>query len=206
MKVPRPTVHLLDLPTPLAFSAGMLTSRTTLYLSEELTRRLSREELRAVVAYELARLKNKDVRATTAGAALASVFVALAFAIDETLFLGFLRRLRLPLAERRRWLPGPMIYLLSPLIIGILRLATNRSAVFTADEDAASAIGDPQTLAQTLWKLDAYLHARPLTTVGPADANLFLVNPICALPSLRLFNVLPSVKQRITRLVGHYPL
>lgn len=202
MGSPRPSVHLLEINTPIAFSTGFLPSNSALFVSEELLRCLSPEETRSVIAYELARLKSGETQAATAGGALALILVLIAGIFDALFFpVMYLSRMLL----RRPRLPGPAKFLFLPLITGLTRLFVSRSAIFAADKAASIATGDREAMARALWKLEAYTHARPVE-VNPADAHLFIVNPLASKRRFGRIEALPSVKQRITKLMGYYPL
>jgi heat shock protein HtpX len=196
--VRRPAIHLVSAATPIAFSTGLLTTHSTLYISEELLKRLTPDEIRAVLAYELIRIKERQTGISTAGAALAGIFALVADGLDRFVLLGFF-------FNRRGHRTGLVMVLISPLLVILTRLASTRKSVLRADRLAAELIAAPSTMARTLWKLDAYAHARPLN-LSLAEGHLFIVNPIRAFNQISWFQAQPSVKHRITHLLGHYPL
>jgi heat shock protein HtpX len=195
--VRRPTVYRIETATPIVLAAGLLPTQSSLFVSEELMKRLTPDEVRAVLAFELIQLKERQSSIATAASAVAGIFALSAMFIDRIVFLGFfyLRPAR----------PGLALVLVSPLIALIVRMSVSRKGILRADREAAALIGNERILARALWKLDAYVHARPLD-VSPADAHLFVVNPGRSFARSRLFQAHPTVKQRITHLVGHYPI
>jgi heat shock protein HtpX len=201
LKVHRPKLLLMKSSKPILFVTGIVPTHGKVFISEELLNRLSHEELRAIVAFELACLKIYQSRMTTAVAALASILVALAWIIDSILLLGWFRK---KLANDRFHF-SPTLFVLAPLISLMARLSLNRRVLLSADELAAKTVGNPGLLAQALWKIDAFAQARPLN-VTPGHAQLFVVDPRRRPLPLSSFSPHPDVKQRIIQLVGHYPL
>lgn len=199
IRVPIPTIRVVDTTTPIAFSAGLLPKRSSIYLSTELIKRLDKEEIEAVIAYELQRLKLRQTSATTTVAALAGLLTHLATALDQTIFLQFLR-------ARQPGQIRPGILLFSPLIALLVRTSVSRSDVFKADRAASQLLSDGgRVLGRTLWKLDAYNKVLPLD-VGIAEAHLFTVNPLVRYRWCRFAEVQPSIEDRVQKLTGHFPL
>lgn len=197
-EVPTPAVHLISVPTPISYSAGLLVSRSHIFLSEELTRRLSPEELRAVIALEIARLKLHLTCAGTAAAALAGLVSLIAVLIDSTVFLQLMRKRR----------PGqirPMALVVSPLVALLVRGAIGRSAWMESDRLASTWLKSPELVARVIWKLDSYSKTLPLDVIL-SEAHLFAVNPLSRCRWCRFAFVQPSAKTRIQSLTGRFPL
>lgn len=196
--VPTPTVHLVQVPTPMAYSAGLLVKRSHIFLSEELVRRLNREELRAVIAMEIARLKLHLTCAGTAAAALAGLITLIAALIDSTLFLQLLRK-------RRAGQIRPAALFVSPLVAVLVRGAIGRSAWLESERLAATWVGSPELIARVIWKLDAFNKTLPVD-VPLSEAHLFTVNPLSRCRWRRYAFVQPSARTRIRSLTGRFPL
>ena len=193
-----PPVFIVDLETPTAFSAGLFTRDAKLYLSRGLVHRLSSEETRLVIAYELERMKREQTQSITALASLASLFATVANAVDSLLLL--------PFGPRRQELRpyGPMTLFTSPLVAAFLRFGFSRSAIIEADH-AVGTSKSPEEWARLLWKLDAYNKTLPLD-VNLAEASLFTVNPLSRLGWLRFTSAQPEIETRVRELTGRYPL
>lgn len=195
---PRPRMHLIHKPEPIAFSVGLTPSRSRIYVSEGLIKKLSSDELEAVLTYEIQRVRLQMTSAATLSSTLAGIFAKLASTFDSFLFLRVLRRKR----------PGqiqPALILFSPLIAITVRLFCSRHDAFEADRATVATLGSEHALARALWKLDAYCKTLPFE-VGLADAHLFIVSPTSRYRWFRFASAQPKVHSRIRDLTGHFPL
>lgn len=193
-----PPVFIVDLETPTAFSAGLFTKNAKLYLSRGLIARLTSDELRLVIAYELERIKTEQTQSMTALASLASFVATIANAIDAVLLIPFG-------AHRRELRPrGPITLLTSPLVAALLRMGFPRSSIIETDQ-AIGTKTSPETWARLLWKLDAYNKTLPLD-VNLAEASLFTVNPLSRFTWLHFTSAQPEIETRVRELTGRYPL
>jgi heat shock protein HtpX len=197
--VPMPTLHLLQVDAPAAFSAGLFSKGARLFLTEGLVKRFSPDEIALVTAYELQRLKDDRTQRATAAAGLASLIAMIANAFDAVLWLPLRRENR----QLRRL--GPMTLLTSPAIALLVRLAVGRSGIMATDRSLGQTPALAETWAHTLIKLDAYSKTLPLD-VNLADSSLFTVNPLARHKWCRFASVQPSVKTRVTALTGRFPL
>jgi heat shock protein HtpX len=212
--IPMPEIFLLDISTPTAFSTGTSPNRAALFLSEPLVQDFPQDEIRAVIAHELARIQRFDTLRALAGSVLASGFVFLAAWLDRVFLLRMRRPLSTRLHERFPLFPqnltakrgfsiGTPIF--APVILLLVNLTLSRKSRFAADHLAADWIQSPETLARALWKLDSYSATIPLE-VPLSDSHLFIVNPLTTHSWCRYFLRQPSVEQRIKKLLGYYPL
>jgi len=81
-----------------------------------------------------------------------------------------------------------------------LRLAISRTREFRADLVGATTLGDPESLASALGKLEAGNTKHPLRTGSPAQASLYIVNPLRGGGLAGLFSTHPPIEERIRRL------
>ncbi|SEO73473.1 heat shock protein HtpX [Halogranum amylolyticum] len=164
--VPVPTLAVAKTETPEAFTAGFRPSTTTFVVSTGLLDELDDEELRAVVAHELAHVKNRDVAVMTA--------VSLPTAIAERLYdLG-----TSPTGETtlENWeyrsdgkreskslvgfvaaTVGWLFALVGRVVVAIF----SRTRELAADRGAVVITGDPAALASALSKIERRLRDRP---------------------------------------------
>jgi Zn-dependent protease with chaperone function len=201
-----PQTMLLDTPTPLIYSAGLAPTAITphrLFISLELLKRLTKEERRALLAYELVRLKTQVTAAATAISAINGFFISITGFIDSLITFGFLRR-DPPhrLADRNGLKMGPLTRVFSPIAVLLLRLSLSRRAVYEVDEAAARLIGNPEVLGRAIWKMDSYAKTIPLE-VSLAEAHLFVVNPFVRHRNWLWAIAQPSTSSRLKRLCGH---
>lgn len=197
-RIPRPSVIILEREAPQAFSFGRNWRSGTLVLTEGLLNHFTREELEAIVAYQIASIQRMD----TLMFSVASCFCGALLFCTQTMDLLV------------RWLVGAkkgglqsqlFTYAFSPLAALVLRLCVNPRHYFAIDTLAAQWVSQPKTLANVLWKLQSYSSTVPFS--APAfTAHFFMVNPLTANGWTRYFRVQPSVERRIKKLVGYFPL
>ena len=80
-------------------------------------------------------------------------------------------------------------------------MALSRSREFEADRTGADLIGDGESLARALEKLEAYARRVPMD-VPPAQAQAFIVNPLTGrqVSFASLFRTHPTTAERVARL------
>lgn len=208
-----PTLVLLQSSTPLAFSAGLLSNRSKIYLSDELLKRLSNDEIRIVLAYELQRLKTQQTAAATAASALVSFFTFSARLIDDLFLFRWaaaglrrFRKRRSVLVRHVGIVAGPMTLLVSPLVALLVRSSISRKAILNSDRISGEVTKSGNgAVARTLWKLDSYAKTRPFP-VDLAEAHLFTVSPLTRYPLWRFASAQPSIEARLKSLTGFEPL
>ena len=213
LKVPQPMIVLIESETPMAFSAGLLPSRSTIYLSRELLARLTPDEVRVVLAYELHRLKTQQTAAATATSALVGFLTHTARSIDTLLtfrwFFGLfesVRTRRATLLNHGGVTSGPMTLLVSPLVALLIRASVSRKSCLASDKASGElAKAGAGTVARTLWKLDSYAKTRPFP-VDLAEAHLFMVSPLTRYPMWKFASAQPPIEARLKALTGHEPL
>lgn len=92
-----------------------------------------------------------------------------------------------------------LLWLVGPLAAGLIQLAVSRSREYQADESGAILSRDPQALASALLKLESTSRRVP-APVNPAQAHLFIVNPLRGGGVTALFSTHPPTEERVRRL------
>lgn len=198
--MPAPRVAIIPGDQPNAFATGRNPQNGVVCATEGLLRMLDRDEVRGVMAHELAHIKNRDTLTMTVTATIAGAIAALAnFAFffngngDEEEgggVLGFIGTLAL--------------MILAPLAAGLVQMAISRAREYEADRTGAEIAGDPRPLAAALEKIDAY--ARGAFNVpaerNPATAHMFIINPLNGRGADNLFSTHPATHNRIAALMG----
>jgi len=99
---------------------------------------------------------------------------------------------------------NPIVLLLAlvtaPIAAMLVQLAISRSREFRADEVGAATIGDPDSLASALQKLEVANVRRPMSTGSPAQSSLFIVNPFRGASFASIFSTHPATAERVRRL------
>ncbi|MFN3407003.1 MAG: M48 family metalloprotease, partial [Caldimicrobium sp.] len=86
-----------------------------------------------------------------------------------------------------------------PIAATLIQLAISRSREYLADETGAKTIRNPIALAKALEKLEAWNRAYPMN-INPAQAQMYIVNPLSGSSLLRLFSTHPPIEERVKRL------
>jgi heat shock protein HtpX len=190
--IPMPRVYIIDEDQPNAFATGRNPSNSAVAITTGLINLLNYNEIRGVIAHEIAHIKNRDILISTIAAGIAS---AINFIIDIFQWTLFFRR-----DEEENHLnifSYLLILILGPIIALIIQMAVSRTREYLADETGAKIINDPISLAKALEKLHYYASNIPLTRQNLATNHLFIVNPGSL---LNLFSTHPPIENRIKRL------
>ncbi|WP_049927999.1 M48 family metalloprotease [Halopiger goleimassiliensis] len=190
--LPRPPVAVVPSDEPNALSAGT-GNRTVVCVTTGLLKALDEDELEAVLAHELAHLKNDDSTVmTVAGFPTAISVIALTTASRTFTFTGFL--LGFPL-----WIGIYLLFVGLPVYLASLpgTLVLSRYREYAADRGAVAITGKPYALASAL----ATLHGAS----SPPETDLRRVagfNAFCIVPtdSMVPFATHPPTHKRIRRL------
>jgi heat shock protein HtpX len=189
-----PRLAVVPTPTPNAFATGRDERHAVVAATEGLLKLLDDRELRGVLAHELAHIRDRDVLVMTIAATLAG---AISFAAQTLIFSSMLG------GGRGRGV-NPLVLVVAavtaPIAAMLLRLAISRTREYRADEVGARTTGDPGSLASALGKLESGNARRPLTVGSPAQASLYIVNPLRGGGLAGLFSTHPPIAERIRRL------
>lgn len=199
MKLPVPKLYLLNNKMPNAFATGRNPGHAAVALTTGIIELMEPHQLRAVLAHELAHVKNRDILVGTIAAVLATAVGYLADMIRWSLFWGSRGNKN---EQRGSGVSMMVLALLTPLIALLIQLAISRTREYMADSCGARDCGDPLALAEALEKLmeaDATQHEAPSTAHATA-ASLFLVYPFRTRGLFNLFSTHPSLADRIHRL------
>jgi len=197
--LPKPRVYVIPTETPNAFATGRNPQNAAVAVKAGIRRLLTREELEGVLAHEMAHIKNRDILISSIAAVIAGAISYLAYMGQWALFFGGLGRDdedNNPLAL----LGAILAIILAPLAATLIQLAISRSREYLADATGARICRCPLSLARALEKLEAWNRQMPLN-VNPAQAQMFIVNPLSAETMMRLFSTHPPIEDRIARLM-----
>jgi heat shock protein HtpX len=191
--MPRPKVYVIETDQPNAFATGRNPENAAVAATTGLLQRLTQEEVAAVMAHELAHIRNRDTLIMTVTATFAGAISMLA---NFALFFG---------ASRER--PGGMIgtialMILAPLAAALVQMAISRSREYEADRVGAEICGDPSWLAAALRKIEGFAKGidNHAAERNPAIAHMFIINPLHAHAHDKLFSTHPNTANRIAAL------
>ncbi len=192
--LPAPKIYLIDNPQPNAFATGRDPQNAAVAATTGLLGLLSREEIRGVMAHELAHVKNRDTLTMTVTATVAGA-------------IGMLANFAFFFAPRdgngnSNPIAGLAIMLLAPLAASLVQMAISRSREYEADRIGAEIGGEPEALARALEKIESYARQRVNVDAerNPAMAHLFIINPLSGRGADNLFSTHPATRNRIAQL------
>jgi heat shock protein HtpX len=192
--LPMPKVAILPQDQPNAFATGRSPRHAVVAATRGILQLLTREELEAVIAHELAHVRHRDMLIGTVAATLAG---ALSIVARSALWFGGGRN-----REGGGNPLGLVAMILAPIAAVLIQLAISRSREFEADAGGAELSGRPRALASALQKLEAYAKRVPMPEANPATTHLFIVNPLRGDGGLAsLFKTHPPTEQRVARLM-----
>ncbi len=192
--LPAPKIYIIDNPQPNAFATGRDPQNAAVAATSGLLGLLTREEIRGVMAHELAHVKNRDTLTMTVTATIAGAIGMLA---NFALFFGGSN------GERPNPIVGIAIMLLAPMAAGLVQMAISRSREYEADRIGAEIGGEPEALASALSKIESYARQRVNMDAerNPAMAHLFIINPLSGRGADNLFSTHPNTRNRIAQLM-----
>ncbi len=189
-QLPMPKVYLIDSPHPNAFATGRNPENAAVAATTGLLGLLNRDEVAAVMAHELAHVKNRDTLIMTMTATIAGAISMLAnFGL---FFRGG--------DNRGNMLAILLAVIVAPFAAMIVQLAISRTREYGADRGGAEIHGNPAHLASALEKLarGAAAVPNPVAARNPAAAALYIVPGLARGDSL--FSTHPATENRIAAL------
>jgi heat shock protein HtpX len=200
MSLPMPKLWLVNSPMANAFATGRNPKHGSIAVTTGILRILDEEELRGVLAHELAHIKNRDTLITTIAATIASAIGYLAYMLRHVALWGSFNNDR---KKDNNPLALFIMGLLIPFAAMLMQLALSRSREYAADETGAHCGKNPLALASALEKLEnsaKHAHLDKENIHYTSTASLFIVHPFLNHSWTYLFATHPPTKQRIARL------
>ncbi|MDR1126344.1 MAG: zinc metalloprotease HtpX [Deltaproteobacteria bacterium] len=197
--IPKPRIYLVPDESPNAFATGRNPEHAVVAVTDGIMRLLSPEELRGVLAHEIAHIAHRDILIQSVAAVLASVITFLAHMAQFAAIFGGRGS-----DERGGGNPIAMLLMaiLAPLAAALIQFAISRSREYLADQGGAEYSGRPQDLASALGKLQSYSQRVPMREQSEATAHMFIVNPLSGKSLAGLFSTHPPIGERIKRLMA----
>jgi heat shock protein HtpX len=188
--LPMPRLYMIPNDQPNAFATGRNPKHSAVAVTSGITKLLSEDELRGVVAHELAHIRNRDILTQSVASAIGAMITYLAY-----FFLWFGGDDESPLG-----LIGSIaLVLLAPLAATLIQLAVSRQREYSADATGASITGNPESLASALLRLEEGAKAMPMQ-VNQATESMYIVKPFSGGGIAGLFSTHPPIEERVRRL------
>lgn len=192
-QLPVPKVYEIQSDQPNAFATGRNPENAAVAATTGLLERLNQNEIAAVMAHELAHIKNRDTTIMVVAATFAGAISMLA---NFAMFFGGRRNNNMGIIG----LIAMMI--LAPLAASLIQMAISRNREYIADKVGAEICGNPLWLASALKSIQGF--ATKIDNHGaernPSTAHMFIINPLHAHAHDKLFSTHPSTANRITAL------
>jgi len=195
--IPAPRLYIVPEQAPNAFATGRDPEHGIIAVTEGIVRLLSPEELRGVLAHEMAHIANRDILIQTIAGVIGSAIVSIAGIMQ---FAAFFSRSN---NEEGGSNPLAMIAMamLAPIAASLIQFAISRSREFIADANGAHYANDPLALASALQKLSQGNERTPMRQGNPSTAEMFIVAPLFGSGSMSsLFSTHPDMNERVARL------
>jgi heat shock protein HtpX len=188
--LPMPKLYVIPQEQPNAFATGRNPKHAAVAVTAGIRKLLSEDELRGVLAHELAHVRNRDILITTVASAIGTAITWIAYMLlwfggDDESPLGAIGAIAL--------------VLLAPLAATIIQLAISRQREYSADATGAEIAGNPESLASALLRLEAGAQAIPMQTAQTTEP-LYIVKPFSGGGLASLFSTHPPIEERVRRL------
>ncbi len=200
--MPKPRVGVAEMDMPNAFATGRNPSHAVICATRGIMRRLSDEELEAVLAHELSHVAHRDVAVMTIASGVGMLAGLISrIAMWGAMFSGGGRSRdgeNLVLLEMITWLVSLLVYVIAYL----LTMALSRYRELAADRSGAILIGKPSVLASALVHITGDIGRIPRTDLRQAEGmNAFFFAPALASgTAASLFSTHPSLEVRLDQL------
>lgn len=195
--IPMPRLYIIHEDQPNAFATGRDPQNAAVAVNTGLMAMLSREEVAAVIAHELAHIRNRDTLIMTVTATIAGAISMLA---NFGMWMA-------PSNNRQGgsafgWLGTILMVILAPMAAMVVQMTISRTREYAADRLGAEICGNPMWLATGLQKIAGMAHSIPNMEAErhPATAHMFIVNPLTGGGLMSLFSTHPPIPERVHRL------
>lgn len=197
VRVPFPKVYVVPSANPNAFATGRSPKHAAVAATQGILDLLNENELRGVIAHELAHVKNRDILISSVAAMIAGAISYLAtMAQWAAIFGGFGGRDN----DNSNVFGLLALAILTPLLATLIHLAVSRSREYQADASGAHFIKDSYSLASALEKLHSVGEHKPMKLGNPSTAHLMIMNSFSGRAFMNLFSTHPPVEERVKRL------
>jgi len=200
--IPKPKVYLAPIDIPNAFATGRDPEHSAVAVTSGILQILDPEELRGVLAHEIAHIKNRDIL-------ISSIAATIGGAISMLMDIAFWSAIFGGGSDDEEGggigdiIAGILTFILAPIVAMLIQMAISRTREYAADETGAKICGCPLSLARALEKLEmAANELAPVASreVNPGTAHMMIVNPLRADFIAQLFSTHPPTEERIRRL------
>lgn len=193
--LPTPQVYIINDPAPNAFATGRDPQHAIVAATTGLLKIMDDKELNAIMAHEMAHVRNYDIR-------VSMIVFGLVCVIGLISDIGLRMLLYGGSGDRDKSPVGLFIAIfaivLAPIAAALAQMAISRQREYLADSSAILITRYPDGMISALKKLEA--HARPMHQQNAATEALFIADPMKKSFISKLFSTHPPLEKRIQRL------
>jgi heat shock protein HtpX len=189
--LPMPRLYVIPQEQPNAFATGRNPKHAAVAVTAGIRKLLSDDELRGVLAHELAHVRHRDILIQSVASAIGAAITYVAYMLmwfggdEDSGPLGIVAALAL--------------VLLAPIAASIIQMSISRQREYAADATGAEICGNPESLASALLRLESGAQAIPMQ-VNQAAEPLYIVKPFHGKGIANLFSTHPPIEERVRRL------
>ena len=189
-QIPMPRIAVVPEEAPNAFATGRNPENSVVAVTEGILRLLSPEELKGVLAHEIAHIANRDILIQTVAGVMASTIVSIANFMQFAAIFGMGRSSEDGEGGGGNPLMAIVLAILAPIAASLIQFAISRSREYLADASGARYCGQLQSWNQRI----------PMQNGNPTTAEMFIVAPLFGGGMAKLFSTHPDINDRIARL------
>ncbi|MBI9016592.1 MAG: zinc metalloprotease HtpX [Phycisphaerae bacterium] len=193
--IPTPKIYICPQQAPNAFATGRSPRNAAVCVTQGLMQMLNHNELKAVIAHELAHIKHRDIL-------IASIAAVIAGGISALGYMFYF----MPLGgddDDGNPLAAIALMILAPIAAVLIQMAISRRREFNADNYGAELVGNPKYLADALTRLHNSASRIPMHLAMESQKALFIVKPFTGKKAKDLFSSHPSLEDRIAALMNN---
>jgi heat shock protein HtpX len=199
--IPKPTVYVIDDPSPNAFATGVSAEKAAITYTTGILAIMNREELEGVTSHEMSHIKNHDIRLLLVVSTMIGLAALLASILWRTAFWGSIGEENGG-GEFTVVLFGAAVLLaVVGVIFGpLIRLALSRRRESLADVSGVELTRNPVGLLNALKKLQQ--NDKPFKKMNHATAAMCIDDPLQHHEAWyhRLYDTHPPIEERIAEL------
>ncbi len=200
--IPKPTVYVIDDPSPNAFATGVSPDKAAITFTTGLLAIMNREELEGVASHEMSHIKNHDIRLLLVVGTMIGIAALLASILWRSAFFSSLGRgsgrgnqLVLVL-----FAAGALLAVVGFIFGPLIRLSLSRRRESLADVSGVELTRNPAGLLSALKKLQQ--NDMPFKNMNHATAAMCIDDPLQHHDAWyhRLYDTHPPIEERIAAL------
>ncbi|MFG0285220.1 MAG: M48 family metalloprotease [Phycisphaerales bacterium JB039] len=210
--IPMPKIYLIGDSAMNAFATGRDPAHGVVAITRGLREKLTRDELQAVMAHEMAHIRHYDIRFAMLMATMVGLIAVVSDGFLRALWYGGGRRSSSSGrgggggAQAVMLIIALVLAILAPIAARIIQMAYSRQREYLADAGAVELTRNPEALASALSRL-ATDEDPQVDTANRGTAHMYIVNPLRKMRQSHqsldsMFSSHPPIRDRIARLLA----